>query len=368
MTDSLTDLSPISETGEPAVVVTGPAVVAAGAPADSAATSLDPIDFTFDSADGESAVHAVLWLPASLREDRAQGAGKSLGTFRPRAVVQLIHGMAEHIGRYDDFARCLARAGYLVCGHDHVGHGDTAPTAAHRGRMHPVHGGDALVADVQSLRLLVSQQVAAEVPYFMFGHSMGSLVLRNYLPRFGKGLAGAVLCGTANQPEVVAAAGNVLARAIVKVRGADYKSKLLHSLADGAYSHQVKDARTPFDWLSRDPAVVDAFIADERAGFIFSAGAYATLTELAARANSPAAYRATPHEVPLLFVAGDADPVGDCGRGVARAAESMERAGGEDVTLKLFPAMRHEILNEIGKEEVYDFVLEWINAHNQGRA
>ena len=183
MTDSLTDLSPISEAGEPAAVVTGPAVVAAGAPADSVATSLDPIDFTFDSADGESAVHAVLWLPASLREDRARGAGKSLGTFRPRGVVQLIHGMAEHIGRYDDFARCLARAGYLVCGHDHVGHGDTAPTAAHRGRMHPVHGGDALVADVQSLRLLVSQQVAAEVPYFMFGHSMGSLVLRNYLPR-----------------------------------------------------------------------------------------------------------------------------------------------------------------------------------------
>lgn len=368
MTDSLTDLSPISEAGEPAAVVTGPAVVAAGAPADSVATSLDPIDFTFDSADGESAVHAVLWLPASLREDRARGAGKSLGTFRPRGVVQLIHGMAEHIGRYDDFARCLARAGYLVCGHDHVGHGDTAPTAAHRGRMHPVHGGDALVADVQSLRLLVSQQVAAEVPYFMFGHSMGSLVLRNYLPRFGKGLAGAVLCGTANQPEVVAAAGNVLARAIVKVRGADYKSKLLHSLADGAYSHQVKDARTPFDWLSRDPAVVDAFIADERAGFMFSAGAYATLTELAARANSPAAYRATPHEVPLLFVAGNADPVGDCGRGVARAAESMERTGGEDVTLKLFPGMRHEILNEIGREEVHDFVLEWINAHNQGRA
>ena len=230
--------------------------------------------------------------------------------------------------------------------------------------MHPRTGGDALVADVQTLRLLVAQQVAPGVPYFMFGHSMGSLVLRNYLPRFGKGLAGAVLCGTANQPEVVATAGNVLARAIVAVRGADYKSELLHRLADGAYSRQVKDARTPFDWLSRDPAVVDAFIADERAGFMFSAGAYATLTELAARANSPAAYRATPHEVPLLFVAGDADPVGDCGRGVAKAAESMERAGGTDVTLRLFSGMRHEILNEIGKEEVYAFVLEWIGARS----
>lgn len=322
-------------------------------------------EFTFDSADGESQVRAALWVPLAMERTDSASGEPELGCFKPRGVVQLIHGMAEHIDRYDDFARFLADADCLVAGHDHIGHGDTAPTAAHRGRMHPRTGGDALVADVQTLRVLVTQQVAPDVPYFMFGHSMGSLVLRNYLPRFGEGLAGAVLCGTANQPEVVATAGNVLARAIVKVRGADSKSKLLHGLADGAYSRQVKNARTPFDWLSRDPAVVDAFIADERAGFMFSAGAYATLTELAARANSPAAYRATPHEVPLLFVAGDADPVGDCGRGVAKAAESMERAGAEDVTLKLFPGMRHEILNELGKEEVYDFILEWIDAHNR---
>ncbi|MEY8460716.1 alpha/beta fold hydrolase [Eggerthellaceae bacterium 24-137] len=364
MTDSVTGDSPIDEAFRQAGVATGDSAPVSAAPADDAAAPVGRVDFTFDSADRKSAVHAVLWLPASLQEDRARGAGESLGTFHPRGVVQLIHGMAEHIDRYDDFARFLARAGYLVAGHDHVGHGDTAPTAAHRGRMHPFDGAAALVDDVQTLRVLVSRQVAPDVPYFMFGHSMGSLVLRNYLPRFGEGLAGAVICGTANQPEAVAAAGNVLARAIAKVRGADYKSKLLHSLADGAYSRAVKNARTPFDWLSRDPAVADAFMADERAGFMFSAGAYATLTALAARANSPAAYRATPHDLPLLFVAGDADPVGDCGRGVAKAAESMERAGAEDVTLRLFPGMRHEILNELGKEEVYAFVLEWINLHD----
>lgn len=214
------------------------------------------------------------------------------------------------------------------------------------------------------MRLLVSQQVAPGTPYFIFGHSMGSLVLRSYLPRYGRGLAGAVICGTANEATAVSRAGNLAARAIARVRGDDYRSSLLHALADGSYSRAIKDARTPFDWLSRDPAVVDAFAVDEASGFMFGAGAYATLTELAYRAAAPATLAATPHDLPLLYVAGDADPVGKCGRAVTAAAESMEKAGAEDLTLRLFPGMRHEILNELGKEEVYDFILEWINSHN----
>ncbi len=325
------------------------------------------VDFTFPSADGESEVHAVLWIPASLADDRP-AAGAALGTLRPRGVVQLVHGMAEHIDRYEPFARFLASRGYLVAGHDHVGHGKTAGSPERRGRMHPTRGAGALVADVQMLRTLAAQQVAPEVPYVIFGHSMGSLVLRSYLPRFGEGLAGAVVCGTANQPAAVAAAGNRLARAIAAVRGADYRSRLLHSLADGAYSRAIKDARTPFDWLSRDPAVPHAFMEDEACGFMFSAGAYATLTELAATANAPATYRATPRSVPLLFISGDADPVGTNGKGVAQAAASMKQAGHENVTLKLYKAMRHEILNEIGKEDVYNDILQWIEQHNHGKA
>lgn len=328
-------------------------------------------EFTFESADGESEVRAVLWVPLAMERTAPSGAAGAdgapegqLGCFRPRGVVQLIHGMAEHIDRYDDFARSLACAGYLVCGHDHIGHGETAGSAARRGVIGADGGAAAMIRDVGHLRLLVSQQVVPGTPYFMFGHSMGSLVLRGYLPLYGEGLAGAVICGTANENGAVAAAGNLLARAIAAVRGDGYKSKLLHSLADGAYSRAIKDARTPFDWLSRDPAVADAFMADERAGFMFGAGAYATLTELARRANDPAAYREVPHGLPLLFVSGDADPVGNNGKGVEAAAESMEKAGVEDVTLKLFPGMRHEILNEIGKEEVYDFVLEWIEARS----
>ena len=321
-------------------------------------------EFSFDSADGKSQVRAVLWVPLAMERADAAAGEPSLGCFKPRGVVQLVHGMAEHIDRYDDFARFLADAGYLVAGHDHIGHGDQAAAPECRGVIGAEGGADAMIDDVEQLRLLVSQQVAPGTPYFIFGHSMGSLVLRSYLPRYGQGLAGAVICGTANEATAVSRAGNLAARAIAAVRGDGYRSGLLHALADGAYSRAIKDARTPFDWLSRDPAVPDAFMADEACGFMFGAGAYATLTELAWRAAAPATFgRHAPRLAPAL-------------RGRRRRPRRQMRPrcrcrrrvhGGRwrrgQLALRLFPGMRHEILNEFGKEEVYDFILNWINLH-----
>ena len=149
-----------------------------------------------------------------------------------------------------------------MAGHDHIGHGDTAGAPEHRGVIDAEGGADAMIEDAQMLRLLVSQQVASGTPYFIFGIPYACL-LRSYLPRYGSGLAGAIICGTANEPVAVSRAGNLAARPSRRVRGDDYRSKLLHALADGAYSRAIKDARTPFDWLSRDPAVADAFMADE---------------------------------------------------------------------------------------------------------
>ena len=318
----------------------------------------------YPSADGKTAIRALLWEPDAAEQPEGSETPEGLRYSDVRGIVQVVHGMSEHVVRYAHFAKFLVESGFVVCANDHVGHGESVSDAQDLGHMPARDGAEVLVRDVHALRGIMQARFGSEVPYVMFGHSMGSLVLRNYLPRFGEGLAGAVLCGTANQPEVVATAGNVLARAIVKVRGADSRSKLLHGLADGAYSRAIKNARTPFDWLSRDPAVADAFMADEACGFMFGAGAYAALTELAWRANAPATYRDTPHDLPLLFVSGDADPVGKCGKSVAAAAESMESAGAEDLTLRLFPGMRHEILNELGKQEVYDFILNWINSHN----
>ena len=181
-----------------------------------AAATAGRTEFIFDSADGRSQVRAVLWVPLSMERADAAFGEPELGCFKPRGVVQLIHGMAEHIDRYDDFARFLADAGYLVAGHDHIGHGDTAGAPERRGVIDAEGGADAMIEDAQMLRLLVSQQVAPGTPYFIFGHSMGSLVLRSYLPRYGSGLAGAIICGTANEPVAVSRAGNLAARAIAR--------------------------------------------------------------------------------------------------------------------------------------------------------
>ena len=157
--------------------------------------------------------------------------------------------------------------------------------------------------------------------------------------------------------------GHLLACRVAAKQGERTRSKLLHNLADGAFSKAVKDARTPLDWLSTDPAIVDAYIADDLCGQTFTAGAYATLTSLTAEVATLDSALAIPSELPILLVAGALDPVGNKGRGVKSTAALFEKAGIKDVEVKLYQGMRHEILNEPGKQQVYDDVLAWIDRH-----
>lgn len=303
----------------------------------------------FTSTDGKTQIKGLLWQPAKPTP--------------VRGVVQIVHGMTEYVGRYDDFAHFLAGQGFVVCGHDHIGHGKSSPDASDRGHM-PVDGGEeVLVEDVEALRTLVAVRFPRTTPYFIFGHSMSSFVARVYLTRHGGGLAGAVLCGTGNKALVVSKAGNLLARLVAKRSGERTVSPLLHSMADGAYSKAVENPRTPFDWLSANEENVDAFIADEACGFPFTVGGYATLTALTRDAARLDLARNIPPSLPLLFVAGTHDPVGDNGEGVRSAAELMRAAGVERVDVVLYEGMRHEILNETGHERVYADVLAWLERH-----
>lgn len=309
----------------------------------------------FKSHDGSSQIKGVLWQPVP-----GAGPGPRPNAPRVRGIVQIVHGMAEHSGRYEDFARFLVDRGFAVCAHDHIGHGRSAVSPADLGHM-PLEGGkDVLVEDVHEMRRLVSARFPRQVPYFIFGHSMGSYVTRAYLSRHAQGLSGAVICGTGNEPVAKSKAGYALARRIARRQGERTRSKLLHGLADGAFSKSVKKARTPLDWLSTDPAVVDAYLADDLCGQMFTAGAYATLTSLTAEVATLDSALAVPSELPVLFIAGALDPVGNKGKGVKSAAALFEKAGIRDVEVKLYPGMRHEILNEPGKRQVYDDVLAWI--------
>ena len=234
-----------------------------------ATVSTAPIGFL--SHDGTSQIRGLIWAPERPAGTRAPA---------PRGVVQIVHGMSEHLGRYDEFARFLVGCGFVECASDHVGHGKSVPDPAKLGCL-PAHGGkDVLVEDVHELRRTVAARYSRQTPYILFGHSMGSFVVRAYLARHAEGLAAAVICGTGTQPLALSKAGNFVARRIAASKGEDYRSAFLDGLGAGAFAKQIENARTPFDWLSTDPVVVNAYIADEMCGAMFSAGGYATLTDL----------------------------------------------------------------------------------------
>lgn len=319
-------------------------------------------ELRYPSADGASCIRALVWEPDAV----AAGAP-------PRAVIQLVHGMAEHVERYERFADVLCAAGYAVCAEDHIGHGGSV--AARDGLGHiPLNGGvDMLLEDMHTLRKLVvarygsaatvDQPSTSSVAYVLFGHSLGSFMVRVYLARWGEGVSAAVVCGTGQQPRWLVRAGNALCHVLACVHGERYRSALVDSLAVGAYGRAIKHARTPQDWLSYDGAVVDAYRADPCCGFMFTVGGYAAVTALASASQDFALASAIPRDVPLLFIAGADDPVGDCGAGVHRAVAQYRKLGMAQVDEIIYDGMRHEILNEPDHERVERDVLAWLEAH-----
>ena len=306
--------------------------------------SIEHTEFYFDSQAKDAKIRARTWLSNASA---------------PKAVVQLVHGMAEHIDRYDEFSRFLADRGFAVCGHDHLGHGKSVTDDELLGHMPMKHGKDILIEDVHALNNIISKRYA-ELPYFIFGHSMGSFVTRCYLARYGKGLSGAVICGTGNPPCALSGAGNALCHAIGAFQGANHRSRLVDGLAAGGYNKAIDNPRTSVDWLSHNTDNVDAYLADERCGFMFSVGAYAALTSATKEAASKNCVASYPKDLPLLYVAGEHDPVGECGKGVRAATKLAQDAGVKDIEVKLYPNMRHEILNEDSKAEVMDDIASWM--------
>ncbi|MGI6754862.1 MAG: alpha/beta fold hydrolase [Atopobiaceae bacterium] len=335
-------------------------------------TDLTFHDFYFPSADGTSSLHARILAPheqmgaaaAAALERYAQhkgGAGEK--NLQVKGVIQILHGMAEHIERYDLFARYLAQHGYMVVGHDCVGHGKScAPDSW--GHMDPYQGKATLIKDVSTLRHATEELIAPKTPYFLFGHSFGSFLARAYLAEEGTNLTGAIICGTGFMPTSKAAAGKMAARAVAKLKGATYKSSFLHNVADGAYAKAISGAQNGFEWLSRNEQNVADYIADDACGFMFSAGGYVVLCDLMEDVCDKNWPQKIPQNVALLYIAGAEDPVGNCGKGVQEAFELAQSSGAHDVSLKIYPHMRHEILNEHDHEVVFQDVCNWLEARS----
>ncbi|MBQ0037670.1 MAG: lysophospholipase [Clostridiales bacterium] len=305
-------------------------------------------EFTFLSTDGKTALHGVTWLPS----DR-----------ETVAVLQISHGVAEYILRYDAFARYLNEQGIAVVGHDHLGHGGSIPAGGI-----PVYFGhgntwETVVDDIHALRQRIAQEYP-DLPVFLLGHSMGSFLARSYLIRYPSTVRGAIIMGTGWQPEAIISGGLTMAKLIARRKGDSGTSKLVTSLAFGSYNKAFTPVRTPYDWLSADTDNVDRYIADPLCGNDATVGLFRQML-LGFRFNQKKSQLARMDKrTPIFFVSGQMDPVGEQGKGVRRSCEAFRNAGVTDLALRLYPGLRHEILNEASQQSrVFQDIYQWMAAY-----
>ena len=304
-------------------------------------------EFTFLSTDGKTQLHGMRWEPE----------GGSV-----RAVLQICHGVAEHIARYDAFARYLNGLGIAVVGHDHLGHGLSLPEGGI-----PVYFGEGntwntVVDDIYVLHQRIRLWYP-DVPLCIMGHSMGSFLTRTYLIRYPGTVKAAVIMGTGWQPKAVIAGGMSVAKAVGAVVGENGTSDLVTNLAFGAYNKLFAPNRTSCDWLSADEDNVDAYMADPLCGADATVGLFRQMLSGIRFNQRLSNLRQMDPRIPVLFVAGEKDPVGDCGNGVRRTYQEFRHAGVQDCTLKLYPGLRHEILNEKAQQQqIFEDIGQWLTS------
>ena len=302
-------------------------------------------DLEFLSKDMRTRIHAVEWIPDQ----------------EVKAVLQICHGMIEHIARYDDFARFLTSKGVLVTGHDHLGHGNSVSCDAEYGYFPEKNGNQCVIGDIHTLRTLTKKKYP-DVPYFMLGHSMGSFLLRQYMTLHGEGLAGAIVMGTGHQPMAILTAGQAVCKSIGRMKGWKHRSKLVDDMAFGSYNKKFEPAKTSKDWLTSDEELLDMNLRDPRCNFMFTVGGYYQMFEGMKAIATPAAAGLVPKKLPVYFVAGKEDPVGEFGKSVQKIYQQFVDAGVLDVQIKLYENDRHEILNEKDRAAVYEDMYAWIEA------
>ena len=291
--------------------------------------------------------------------------GRTLHAFRcipegdVRAIVQLSHGMVEFIDRYKPLAEDLAGRGILVTGHDHLGHGGSIRTKDDYGYFAEPDGNRAVLDDLHAMTTL-TKHLYPGAPYFLLGHSMGSFYARQYLCEYGAELDGAILMGTGYQPKALVTLARTVCRMLAVFFGWQHRSKLVRDLSFLGYNKGL-EGRTPHDWLNRDPAEVDKYRADERCMFTFTLNAYYSMFTGILRLYDPDFLNRMPKDLPLLFLAGDADPVGEQSKGVQRAIDSLKAVGVQNITQKFYPGARHELLVEINRQEVFADIGNWLD-------
>ena len=299
----------------------------------------------YPSSDGKSNVHACIWA--------AEGECK--------AVLQIIHGMAEYAARYAPFAEKLTKLGITVCAEDHLGHGKTASDKDDLGYFAKQKGYAPVLSDIAALTEIMRAKYSG-VPYFVMGHSMGSFFCRKYISIFGKELAGAIIMGTGFMSGALTGTAKLATSTVAAFKGWKHRSKLINNLAFGSYNKRF-EGRTEYDWLSANEQNVDRYIADELCGVPFTCNAFYGLFSIITEACKNSTIKATPSELPILLLSGKDDPVGGYGKGVIKFYDKLEKFG-KNVSMTLYDGFRHEILNDdcavLVEEDIADFITSLI--------
>ena len=304
--------------------------------------------FTYDSRDEKKTkIHAVKWIP---ERDK------------PICVVQILHGMAEHMERYDEFARFLAEQGILVVGNDHLGHGKTvSENDGVYGYFCEQDPATVVVRDVHRLKKIVQEENLG-VPYILMGHSMGSFMVRDYLTRYGTGIDGAIILSTGDNSNAMLSLGKFLAGMEGLIHKQTHKSGFLNAIVFGSYLKRIPEKRTTIDWFTNDTDVIDKYLEDKQCGFTFTINGFKTVFELSKRCNDKKALNKIPKKLPVLIAAGTEDPVGNYGVAPQKVYDTYLNLDMTKVQLKMYKGARHELINETNRESICKDLLNWILA------
>ncbi len=306
--------------------------------------------FIFEGSDKKE-IFTHKWLPGDGSE-----------TLNIKAAVQIAHGMAEHSARYNSFAKMLTDNNFAVYANDHRGHGQTAGSLENLGYFSDTNGWDLVIEDMSLLTTRIKNN-HPNVPIFLFGHSMGSFLCRDYMFTFGNNIAGVILSATASDPGLLGNVGIMISKIESLIKGGKAKSTLMDSLSFGSFNKAFRPNRTKFDWLSRDNAEVDKYVDDPFCGTVFTAGFFNDLLRGIKKINRDENIRNTPKDLPVYLFSGSDDPIGDFTKGVKKIFAVYEKAGIKDLTIKFYKDGRHEMLNEINQKEVYNDIINWLDSH-----
>lgn len=299
----------------------------------------------FISSDGKSNISYYIYIPQ---------------TTKPKAILQISHGMCEFIERYEEFAGFLCGNGVIVCGNDHLGHGNSISSEDDLGYFGEENGHEYLVRDLYKTMTLVRKSYPG-LPYFMLGHSMGSFVARMFLTQYGKELTGAIICGTSGG-NPFARFGIRLAKSTARKKGSRFRSKKLNSMAFNSYNKRIEKPVSKFDWLTSDSKIVSSYEQNPKNNFVFTVSGFKDLFTLVKLVSEKEWADKVPKNLPLFLIAGEEDPVGDYGKGVRKVAQRLIQADVQDIALHLYPNGRHEIINESNRQDVYRDIVRWLDS------